>query len=204
MSYLCSLALRIWTSFWRREDSDGMDMWNASMVQSRQPLTYRLTESVGLGGPRWHGNIWQRGIAESGSSQPSTLMIDIPGDLVWDLPCMQQASYLERGPLVWMLLLYLNLNQKSYYDDDMTPISAQSSNSIGFRLQPVSFLSTLFIKAYVVGTHLNCIDLSMQFKGVPTTYAFIKEIGRKTRIPRKASSHLLGQKSQEPQSECGY
>ena len=24
------------------------------------------------------------------------------------------------------------------------------------------------------------------------------------RIPRKASSHLLGQKSQEPQSECGY
>ena len=25
-----------------------------------------------------------------------------------------------------------------------------------------------------------------------------------TRIPRKASSHLLGQKSQEPQSERGY
>ena len=31
----------------RREDSDGMDMWNAPMVQSRQPLTYRLMESVG-------------------------------------------------------------------------------------------------------------------------------------------------------------
>ena len=27
----------------------------------------------------------------------STLMIDIPGNLVWDLPCVQQASYLE-GP----------------------------------------------------------------------------------------------------------
>ena len=26
----------------------------------------------------------------------------------------------------------------------------------------------------------------------------------RTRIPRKATSHLLGQKSQEPQSECGY
>ena len=26
----------------------------------------------------------------------------------------------------------------------------------------------------------------------------------RTRIPRKASSHLLAQKSQEPQSECGY
>ena len=62
------------TSFWRREDSNGMDMWNAPMVQSK-PLTYRLMESMGLGGPRWHGNSWQRGIAESRSSQPSTLMI---------------------------------------------------------------------------------------------------------------------------------
>ena len=115
MSYLCGLALRIWTSFWRRESSDGMDMWNAPMVQSREPLTYRLMESVGLGGPRWHGNSWQRGIAETGSSRPSTLMIDIPGDLVWDLPCMQQASYLEGGPLVWMLPLYLHVNQKSDY-----------------------------------------------------------------------------------------
>ena len=32
-----------------------------------------------------------------------------------------------------------------------------------------------FIKAYVVGTHLNCIDKSMQFKWVPTTYASIKK-----------------------------
>ena len=29
-------------------------------------------------------------------------------------------------------------------------------------------------------------------------------IEEKTRIPRKAASHLLGQKSQEPQSECHY
>ena len=39
----------------------------------------------------------------------------------------------------------------------------ESSNSVVFRLQPGYFLSTIF-KAYVVGTHLNCIDLSMQFK----------------------------------------
>ena len=91
-------------------------MWNAPMVQSRQPLTYRLMESVGLRGPRWHGNSWQRGIAENGSSRPSTLMIDIPGDLVWDLPCVQQASYLEGDPLVWMLPLYLHVNQKFDYD----------------------------------------------------------------------------------------
>ena len=35
-----------------------------------------------------------------------------------------------------------------------------------------------FIKAYVVCTHLNCTDLSMQFSWVPTTYAFIKKNGK--------------------------
>ena len=45
-------------------------------------------------------------------------MIDIPGDLVMDLPCLQQASYLEGGPLMWMLPLYLHFNQKSDDDDD--------------------------------------------------------------------------------------
>ena len=34
----------------------------------------------------------------------------------------------------------------------------------------------LKIKVYVVCTDLNCIDSSMQFKWVPTTYAFIKNI----------------------------
>ena len=33
-----------------------------------------------------------------------------------DLPCVQQASYLEGGPLMWMLPLYLHVNQKSCYD----------------------------------------------------------------------------------------
>ena len=84
----------------------------------RTAFTYRLMESVGLGGPKWHGSSWQRGIAESGSSQLSTLMIDVPGDQVWDLPCVQQARYLEWGPLMWMLPLYLHVNQKSDYDDD--------------------------------------------------------------------------------------
>ena len=101
----------------RREGSAGMDMWNGPMVQSRQPFTYRLRESVGLGGPRWHGSSWQRGIADSGSSRLSTLMIEICGDLVWDVPCLQQASYLEGGPLMWMLPMFLHVNQKSDYDD---------------------------------------------------------------------------------------
>ena len=32
--------------------------------------------------------------------------------------CMQQASYLEGGPLMWMLPLYRHVNQKSNDDDD--------------------------------------------------------------------------------------
>ena len=109
LSYLHSSELKTGTSYWKREGSAGMDMWNAPTVQSRQPLTYRLMESVGLGGPRWLGSSWQRGIAESGSSQLSTLIIETPGDLVWDLPCVQQASCLEGGPLLWIWPLYLKL-----------------------------------------------------------------------------------------------
>ena len=118
LSYLHGSELKTWTSYWKREGSAGMDMWNAPTVQSRQPLTYRLMESVGLGGPRWLGSSWQRGIAESGSSQLLTLMIETPGDLVWDLPCVQQASCLEGGPLLWIWPLYLHVNQKSDDDDD--------------------------------------------------------------------------------------
>ena len=43
------------------------------------------------------------------------------------------------------------------------PISAQSSNLVVFRLQPVYFYLLLY-KTYVVGTHLNCLDKSRQFK----------------------------------------
>ena len=37
------------------------------------------------------------------------------------------------------------------------------------------FYSDFLDKAYVVGTHLNRILKSMQFKWVPTTHAFIKK-----------------------------
>ena len=35
--------------------------------------------------------------------------------------------------------------------------------------------SDFLYKAYVVSTHLNCIDKSMELNWVPTTYAFIKK-----------------------------
>ena len=158
MSYLCGLALRIWTSFWKREDSDGMDMWNAPMVQSRQPLTYRLMESVGLGCPKWHGSIWQRGIAESGSSRLSTLMIDVPRDLMWDLPCVQQASYLEGGPLMWMLPLYLHVNQKFDYDiwyDDMLCLSLKWDN---LRHLQKYFVISKIMMTYPIGVNRHLLS----------------------------------------------
>ena len=37
------------------------------------------------------------------------------------------------------------------------------------------FFMIFFIKTYVVGTNLNCLDLSRQFKWVSTTYHFIKK-----------------------------
>ena len=39
---------------------------------------------------------------QSGSSQLLTLITETPGGLLRDLPCVQQASYLEGGPLMWM------------------------------------------------------------------------------------------------------
>ena len=48
-----------------------------------------------------------------------------------------------------------------------------------------------FIKAYAVGTHLNCIDLLMQFKWIPTTYAFIKKIRKKKHTKTLHKHHLV-------------
>ena len=55
----------------------------------------------------------------SGSSPQLTLKKGAPGDQVWDLLCVQLASYLERGPLMWMMPLHLHVNQNSDYDYDM-------------------------------------------------------------------------------------
>ena len=54
----------------------------------------------------------------SGSSRQLTLKKGAPWDQVWDLLCMQLASYLEMGPLMWMMPLHLQANQKSDYDYD--------------------------------------------------------------------------------------
>ena len=93
-------------------------MWSVRVMQSEQHMIWRLTASGGQGGPSKHGRNWQRKTAVSGSSPQLTLKKGAPGDQVWDLLCMQLASYLERGPLMWMMPLHLHVNQKSDYDDD--------------------------------------------------------------------------------------
>ena len=94
-------------------------MWSVRVVQSEQHMICRLTASRGQGGPNKHGRNWQRKTAVSGSSPQLTLKKGAPGDQVWDLLCVQLASYLERGPLMWVMPLHLHVNKKSDYDDMM-------------------------------------------------------------------------------------
>ena len=98
MSYLCGLAL---DSGPHSEGEKTPVVWTCGTLQwcSKDSLSH-----TGWG-KAW---AWEAqddmdcGIAQSGSFRLSTLMIDVPGDLVWDLSCVQQASYLEGGPLTWM------------------------------------------------------------------------------------------------------
>ena len=119
VSYWQRFSLRISTSFLEREGFAGLGMWRVWVVQSEQHMICRLMASGGQGGPSKHGRNWQRKTAVSGSSPQLTLKKGAPGDQVWDLLCMQLASYLERGPLMWMMPLHLHVNQKSDYDDDV-------------------------------------------------------------------------------------
>ena len=49
-----------WGSGPHSEGEKTLMVWTCGMLQwcSRQPLIYRLMESLGLGGPRWYGNSW--------------------------------------------------------------------------------------------------------------------------------------------------
>ena len=48
-----------------------------------------------------------------------------------------------------------------------------------------------FIKVYVVGTHLNCINKLMQFKWVPSTPLLYKEVDKKYTFCNLKTSELL-------------
>ena len=58
--------------------------------------------------------------------------------------------------------------------------SAKDSSNDAYVIALCFLFLISFIIAYVVGTHLNCIDKSMQFKWVLTTYVFFKELDKST------------------------
>ena len=87
-------------------------------------------------------------------------MIDTAGGLVWDLPCVQQASYLERGLLMLMLPLYPHVNQTNDDDDDGghgSPLKALISKIFISGLM-TSFLSYISLIKYQ-NTQWNSVHL---------------------------------------------
>ena len=56
----------------------------------------------------------------------------------------------------------------------------------------VFFFVIFFIKAYVMDIHLNCINKLMQFKWVPTTFAFKKYIGCNLKTTDLLDCALIG------------
>ena len=94
-----------------------------ALVQSRQPLIYRLMESVG--GPGRPKMTWKQ-LTERDRRQWKLTAIDPHDRDTWksgvNLPCVQQASCLEAGPLMWIWPLYLHVNKKSDDDDSLTKL----------------------------------------------------------------------------------
>ena len=78
------------------------------------------------------------------------------------------------------MVKYVPTNTKGTKKKKKKKRSAKGSSNAAYVMFFVCFFFfffslIFFIKAYVVGIHLNCIYLSMQFKWVPTTYAIIKK-----------------------------
>ena len=72
---------------------------------------------------------------------------------------------------LWALWVYLiRPNYRTY------PYKRTVKQFRSFQITARVLFVYFCIKTYVVCTHLNCIDLSMQFKWVPTIYAFINKI----------------------------
>ena len=112
IGYLHSLALRMWTSSWRTE---GSLIWTHGMLQRCSQVN--LWHTGWRKAWAWEAQDDMEAADREGSQRGSfwlqTLMIDTPGDVVWDLPCVQQASYLEGGPVTWMNLVKMMMRMSS-------------------------------------------------------------------------------------------
>ena len=81
------------------------------MVQSEQHVIHRL-----LAG--WPKRTWKK-LMEKDCHEWKLMTVDPQERSTWRSgvrsACMQLASYLEGGPLMWMMPLHLHVNQKSDY-----------------------------------------------------------------------------------------
>ena len=94
----------------RREEFDGLDIRNAPVVQSRQPLTYRLMESVGLGGSVGCASDWRpggRGFDPRRGRQHSFVEIDheIFSTVILSLPLIQEGQLSVSGERMCTILV---------------------------------------------------------------------------------------------------
>ena len=89
-----------------------MDMWNALLVHSKQPSTYRVE---GKRGPRRPQMSWKQ-LTERDCREWKLSAINPHDRNMWRSgasSAMRSASQLS---LMWMLPLYLQVNQKTDYD----------------------------------------------------------------------------------------
>ena len=115
MSYLYCLALRIWISFWRR------DRWYGHVECSNGAVKTAFDIQVdGKRGPGRPKMTWKQ-LTERDYREWKLSSISPHDRHTWRSGVRSAlraafASYLEWGPLVWMLPLYLHINKKSDYD----------------------------------------------------------------------------------------
>ena len=115
MSYLCGLALRIWTSFKGRRLR-----WYGHVECSNGAVKTAFDIQVdGKHGPGRPKMTWKQ-LTVRDCREWKLSAINPHDRHTWRSgvrsACMQQSSYLEGVPLMWMLALYLHVNQKSDYN----------------------------------------------------------------------------------------
>ena len=77
-----NLALRIWTSFLKERRLHWYGHVKCSNGSVKEAYDIEVDGQHGPGRPKMTWKQLTKNDSESGSSRPSTLMIDIPGDLV--------------------------------------------------------------------------------------------------------------------------
>ena len=80
---------------------------------------------------------------------------------IWKVVCPKRKEFAPRGSKFFPFRVDPFSEGKKILNElpPHTPISTQSRNSVVFKLQPMYFFLYFFTKAYVVGTHLNCISI---------------------------------------------